>query len=50
MGVVMRCLTCGAVALRVARTPRQPWLDPTGARLLLMADATSLSVAQADAP
>jgi hypothetical protein len=44
MGVVMRCPTCDAVVLRAARTPRQVWLDPTGARLLLMADATSPSV------
>jgi predicted oxidoreductase len=27
--------------LRVARLPTGLWLDPTGARLLLMADATS---------
>ena len=44
MGVVMRCPTCDTVVLRVARTPRQLWVDPTGARLLLMADATSPSV------
>jgi hypothetical protein len=48
MGVVMRCPTCDAVVLRVARTPRQLWLDPTGARLLLMADATPTSVVRAD--
>ena len=36
MGAVMRCPTCDAVVLRAARTPRQLWLDPTGARLLLM--------------
>jgi len=41
MGVVMRCPTCDTVVLRVARTPRQLWVDPTGAKLLLMADATS---------
>ncbi len=50
MGAVMRCPICDAVVLRVARTPRQLWLDPTGARLLLMTDATSPSVARADAP
>ena len=50
MGAVMRCPTCDAVVLRVARTPWRLWLDPTGARLLLMAGATSPSVAQADAP
>ena len=44
MGAVMRCPTCDAVVLRVARTPRRLWLDPTGARLLLMGDATSPSV------
>jgi hypothetical protein len=48
MGAVMRCPTCEAVVLRVARTPGRLWLDPTGARLLLMADATSSSVARAD--
>jgi len=47
MGAVMRCPTCDAVVLRVARTPRQVWLDPTGARLLVMADATSPSVEKA---
>ena len=50
MGAVMRCPTCDAVVLRVVRTPRQLWVDPTGARLLLMADATSPSVPRADAP
>jgi|ERR1043166_4111018 hypothetical protein len=41
MGAVMRCPTCDAVVLRVARTPRRLWLDPTGAKLLLMADAST---------
>ena len=41
MGAVMRCPTCDAVVLRVARTPRRLWLDPTGARLLLMADTST---------
>jgi Family of unknown function (DUF6510) len=50
MGAVMRCPTCDAVVLRVARTPRQLRVDPTGARLLLMADATSPSVTPADVP
>lgn len=45
MGAVIRCPICDAVVLRVARTPRRLWLDPTGAKLLLMADATSPSVA-----
>ena len=50
MGVVMRCPTCDAVVLRVARTSRQLCVDPTGARLLLMAHATSPSVAPVGAP
>ena len=41
MGVVMRCPTCDTVVLRVARTPRQLLVDPTGARLLIVAGATS---------
>jgi hypothetical protein len=49
-GVVTRCPTCDAVVLRFALTPRQLWLDPTGSRLSLMADATSPRVARADAP
>ena len=44
MGAVMRCPICDAVVLRVARTPSQLWLDSTGARLLLLPDATSPSV------
>ena len=44
MGAVVRCPICDAVVLRVARTPRQLWLDPTGARLLLLPDATSPSL------
>lgn len=39
MGTVMRCPSCDAALLRVARTPRQLWLDLTGARLIVM-DAT----------
>jgi hypothetical protein len=49
MGVVMRCPSCDAVVLRVTRTPRQLWLDLTGSRVLLMADAMPPSIAQADA-
>ena len=41
MGAVMRCPNCDAVVLRVARTPTGLWLDPTGAKLLLMASAPS---------
>jgi hypothetical protein len=48
MGAVMRCPNCDAAVLRVARTSRRLWLDPTGARLLLMADPTSPSVAPGD--
>jgi Family of unknown function (DUF6510) len=46
MGAVMRCPICDAVVLRIARTPSELWVDPTGARLLLMAHATSPSVAR----
>jgi hypothetical protein len=46
MGAVMRCPICDAGVLRVARTPSELWVDPTGARLLLMAHATSPSVAR----
>jgi hypothetical protein len=46
---VMRCPTCDAVVLRAARTPRQLWLDATGARLLLMADPTPSGVRAAAA-
>ena len=41
MGAVMRCPTCDAVVLRVARTPTGLWLDPTGARLVVMAGPTA---------
>ena len=43
MGMVMRCPSCDAVVLRVARTRRQLWLDPTGAKLIVMAGATAAS-------
>ena len=43
MGAVMRCPICDAVVLRVARMPRQLWLDPTGAKLLLLPHAMSPS-------
>jgi Family of unknown function (DUF6510) len=46
MGVVMRCPTCDAVVLRIARTSMRLWLDPTGARLLLMASATPPAIAR----
>ena len=45
MGMVVRCPSCDAVVLRVARTPTRLWLDPKGARLVVMAGATAPSVA-----
>jgi uncharacterized protein DUF6510 len=41
MGMVMRCPSCDAVVLRVARPRSQMWLDPTGARMVVMAASTS---------
>jgi hypothetical protein len=41
MGMVMRCPTCNAVLLRIARTGQQVWLDPTGAKLIVMAAAAA---------
>jgi hypothetical protein len=40
MGMVMRCPSCDAVVLRVARTRTQLWLDATGAKLVVMAAPT----------
>ena len=37
MGMVLRCPNCDAVVLRVARMQKQLWLDPTGAKLIVMA-------------
>ena len=45
MGAVMRCPTCDAVVLRIARTRARVWLDPTGARLVVMPSVTAPSVA-----
>ncbi len=45
MGTVMRCPSCDAVVLRVARTRTRLWLDAMGARLVVMAGATASSVA-----
>ena len=45
MGMVVRCPSCEAVVLRVARTRTRLWLDPTGARLVVMAGPTASSVA-----
>jgi hypothetical protein len=39
MGMVIRCPSCDAVVLRVARTRTRLWLDPTGARLVVMTGA-----------
>jgi len=41
MGTVMRCPSCDAVVLRVARTGTQLWLDPTGARLVVVTGPTA---------
>ena len=41
MGMVMRCPHCVAVVMRVARTRTQLWLDPTGARLVVMLGASA---------
>jgi predicted RNA-binding Zn-ribbon protein involved in translation (DUF1610 family) len=43
MGPVIRCPACGAVVLRVARIRNQIWLDPTGARLVVMPEAPAPS-------
>jgi uncharacterized protein DUF6510 len=43
MGTIMRCPECGAVVLRVVRTLTQLWIDPTGARLVVMPEAPSPS-------
>jgi len=40
MGTVMRCSSCNAVVLCVTRTATQVWLDPTGARRIIIAAAT----------
>ena len=44
MGMVVRCPSCDAVILRVARTRTRLWLDAMGARLVVMAGATAPSV------
>jgi uncharacterized protein DUF6510 len=43
MGTVMRCPSCDAVVLRVARTRAQLWLDLTGAKLVVMPTAAAPS-------
>jgi predicted RNA-binding Zn-ribbon protein involved in translation (DUF1610 family) len=39
MGTVMRCPSCDAVVLRVARTRTQLWCDLTGAKVVVMSAA-----------
>ena len=39
MGTVMRCSSCDAVVLCVTRTATQLWLDPTGAKRIIIAAA-----------
>ena len=39
MGTVMRCPHCDGVVLCVTRTATQMWLDPTGARRIVIAAA-----------
>jgi hypothetical protein len=43
MGTVMRCPSCDAVVLRIARPRTHLWLDLTGARLVVMAAAAAPS-------
>ncbi len=37
MGTVVRCPGCDAVVLRIGRTPTRLWLDPSGARHIVIA-------------
>jgi len=37
MGAIIRCPGCDAVVLRVSRTPRELWLDATGAKSIVIA-------------
>ena len=39
MGTVMRCSSCDGVVLCITRTATQLWLDPTGARRIVVAAA-----------
>jgi hypothetical protein len=39
MGTVVRCPNCDGVVLCVVRTPTHVWLDPTGARRIVIAAA-----------
>ena len=40
MGTVIRCPGCDGVVLCVTRTATQLWLDPSGARRIVIAAAT----------
>ena len=40
MGTVIRCSSCDGVVLCVTRTATQLWLDPTGAKRIIIAAAT----------
>ena len=39
MGTVMRCPSCKGVVLCITRTATQVWLDPSGARRIIVAAA-----------
>ena len=45
MGTVMRCSSCEGVVLCITRTATQVWLDPTGARRIIIAAAQGSSEA-----
>ena len=36
MGTIIRCPSCEGVVLRVTRTASQVWLDPSGARRIIV--------------
>jgi hypothetical protein len=40
MGMVVRCPNCDSIVMRIARTPRQLWLDMTGATSIATPAAT----------
>lgn len=42
MGTVMRCPSCDSVVMRIARTRTRLWLDPGGAKLVVMAAAPAI--------
>jgi hypothetical protein len=39
MGTIIRCPSCDGVVLRVTRTATHVWLDPSGARRIIVAAA-----------